>query len=62
MQTHQKAEHPYQLNSLCLNMMNLVGEQGAESGGVLHDQRCDRQKWQEEHVHLRMEKIKGILS
>ena len=32
---------------------HLVGEQGAEGGGVLHDQRCDWQEGQEEHVHLR---------
>ena len=35
-----------------MNIMNLVCEQGAEGGRVLHDQRCDGQKWEEEHVHL----------
>ena len=46
MQVYQKEEQPYHQRH------HLVGEQSAERGGVLHDQRCDWQKWQEEHVHL----------
>ena len=41
MQVYQKEEQPYQ------QRRHLIGEQGAERGGVLHDQRCDWQKWQE---------------
>ena len=31
---------------------HLVGEEGAECGGVLHNQGSDRQEGQEQHVHL----------
>ena len=35
-----------------MNITNLICEQGAEGGRVLHDQRRDWQKREQEHVHL----------
>ena len=31
---------------------DLVGEEGAEGRRVLHDERCDGQEGQQQHVHL----------